>query len=143
MNFLIIYWSTTWNNQAMAEEIENCLREENPDCNIEIWTWSEYVAEDLNDYDMTFIWSSTWWDWDIQDDMADLVTEIENSKLDTAHCAVFANWMSSFPKFCDAWKKITAALEKSWADIVWDTFEVDWDVYDRFDDLREWVKSVL
>jgi flavodoxin len=42
MNFLIIYWSTTWNNQAMAEEIETFLREENEDCNIEIWTWSEY-----------------------------------------------------------------------------------------------------
>jgi len=143
MNFLIIYWSTTWNNQAMAEEIETYLREENPGCNIEIWTWSEYVAEDLNDYSMTFIWSSTWWDWDIQDDMADLVDEIENSKLDNAHCAVFANWMSSFPKFCESWKKITTALEKAWADIIWDTFEVDWDVYDATDDLREWVKSVL
>jgi len=143
MNFLIVYWSTTWNNQAMAEEIETYLREENDDCNIEIWTWSEYTAEDLNDYDMVFIWSSTWWDWDIQDDMIDLVDEIDSTDLTWAHCAVFANWMSSFPKFCEAWIKIKKALEKAWADVIWETFEVDWGVYDRVEDIREWVKSVL
>ncbi len=138
MRILIIFGSTTGNNELMWEEIKSYLEEDEKN-NIIIGSWALFKANDLKDYDMTFIWASTWWDGDIQDDMIELVEEIESSDLSGVKACVYANWMKEFPLFCEAGKKIKSALLKSGATIIWDTFEIDWDVYEKFEQLKIWV----
>lgn len=143
MNYLIVYWTTTWNNKAIAEEIGYILKKISTENSITIWSWEEYNASDLKKFDMVFIWASTWWDWDIQENMIDLVKDIEKTDLSGIKFSIFANWMIEFPLFCEAWKKIRKALEISWANIIWENFEINWDVEAKFDDLKEWVLKVI
>lgn len=140
-NILIVYGSTTWNNQALAEWIEEVLTEEGHE--VDIWTWSEFSPSDIKDYDFSFIWSSTWGDWDMQDDMVDFVEDLKEEDLSWTNVAIFWNWMSSFPKFCHAVEQLEEAAEKAWAEIIWDTFKVDWDVYDAMDDAKDRAKSLV
>jgi len=138
---LIVYGSTTWNNQAIAEWIEEILSEEGHE--ISIWDWSEFDASDVKDFDFSFIWSSTWWDWDIQDDMVDFVEDLRWEDLSWIKIAVYWNWMSSFPQFCKAADEIEKACIEAWAEMVWDSLKIDWDVYDAMDDAQDWAKNLV
>ena len=138
---LIIYGSTTWNNEALAEWIEEILTEEWH--KVTIWSWSDHSPSEIKGYDFTFLGSSTWGDWDLQDEMADFVEALKEEELDWAKVAVFWNWMSSFPKFCNGADQIEEAAQDSWADLVWEVIKVDWDVYDEMDAVKDWAKEIV
>lgn len=138
---LIVYWSTTWNTQSVAEEIEKKL--------IEIWnevtvfSWDQVKADKILNYDFTFIWSSTWWDWELQDDMVWFIESMKDKDLSWKKVAVFATWMSSFPKFCNAWNIIEKSLKESKATIVKEMFKIDWDVFSAMEDATKWAVEAL
>lgn len=138
---LIVYWSTTWNTQTVAEEIEGKLLDLWNEVNI--LSWSEISADKIIDYDFTFIWSSTWWDWDVQDDMVDFVEDILINDLTWKSVAVFATWMSSFPHFCKAWDTITNALKESNAEIKAKIFRIDWDIDNELENVWDWAVDAI
>lgn len=137
---LVVYGSTTWNNQALAEWIEEILIEEWHD--VELWDWTEFSASTVSDYDISFIWSSTWGDWDIQDDMSDFVEDLKMEELNWAKVAVFWNWMSSFPQFCNAVEQIENAVKEGWWEVIWESIKIDWDIYEFLDDVKDWAREL-
>lgn len=138
---LIVYGSTTWNTQTVAEEIESCLSAEGHEVTID--SWSNVVPKNLFNFNFTFIWSSTWWDGDLQDDMVEFVDELANQKMTWVKCAVFACWMSSFPHFCWAGHKIRNALIESQATVVWEMFTIDWEIGDELENAKKWALEIL
>jgi flavodoxin len=141
---LIVYGSTTWNNQAIAEWIEEILEENWYE--IQIWTWSDFSADEILNNDFSFIWSSTWWDWDIQDDMTEFDENLWNLDLKWKKLSVFSNWMSSFPAFCKSWDILKESAERAWAEVIWEIIKIDWDVYEEMEYIKKWalknIKSI-
>lgn len=138
---LIVYWSTTWNTQSVAEEIEKVLAENWNE--VSIFSWNDVSAEEIKNYDFSFIWSSTWWDWEIQDDMLDFVEQIKKEDLSWKSVAVFATWMTSFPQFCHAWEIIENSLKESWANIATEMFKIDWDVFGELENVSKWALEAI
>lgn len=138
---LIVYWSTTWNTQAIAEHIQSVLFWSWND--VSIFNWSEISPQEIKNYEFTFLWSSTWWDWDMQDDMLDFVENLKSTDLSWVKIAVFACWMSSFPKFCHAWDIIEETVKSKWAILLWEVFKIDWDISDELDNAWEWAMKII
>ncbi len=138
---LIVYWSTTWNTQTVAESIESELK--NHWHEVSIQSWSEISPDKIKDYDFTFIWSSTWWDGDLQDDMLDFVDGIALNDITGQSVAIFATWMSSFPQFCKAWEIIENALKEAKAVIKTDIFKIDWDVDSELENVALWALEAI
>ena len=141
MKILIVYWSTTWNTQTVAEHIETELSWAGHD--VWLYSWAEVWPDEIKNYDLSFIGSSTWWDGEIQDDMIEFNDNIASTDLAWSKVAVFALWMSSFPQFCHAWVLIETALKESWSEVVNEMFQIDWDVWDVLDDVSVWAKACI
>lgn len=124
----------------MSEELESHLAEKHE---VTLKTGSEVEISELSDFDFTFLGASTWWDWDVQEEMQDLVESLKSASLAGKKIAVFGNGMSSFPQFCKAADEIAEAVKSSGAELSGEVFKVDWDVYDAMDDLKVWANKQI
>ena len=138
---LIVYWSTTWNTETVADHIKETLEWEWNE--VDLKTWTEVSPEQINDYDVSFLSSPTWWDGEIQDDMIDFVENLKTAPISWKNIAIFACGMSSFPQFCHAWDLIKEAAIQAWAEPKWEIFQIDWDVWDELDNAWDWAKKII
>ena len=138
---IIVYGSTTWNTESVAEHIWETLTAAWHE--VEIFSWDEVGAEKIKEADISFIWSSTWWDWEIQDDMIEFNDTIASQDLSWKPVAVFALWMTSFPQFCKAWEIIEESLDSAWAEIINEMIKIDWEVADELDNVWTWAMDSI
>ncbi len=144
MRIVIVYGSLTWNNQIMAERIEECIKVNYPQVSeIKLVEWFEVEPTILKEYDFSFVGSSTWGDWDPCDVMVQFIDDIPATNLSGIKTAVFCNGSRSFEQFCKVWDTLNETLSDAGAQIIWEIIKVDWEIDESFDEIDTWTKSIM
>lgn len=96
-SILIVYGSTTGNTEMAAEQIMNNLSDHSP----ELQDVADTDPEDLQEYDILILGSSTWDDGLLQQDFRDFVDGLDVD-LNGKKLAIFGLGDTNYPDFCEA-----------------------------------------
>ncbi|MEA2011684.1 MAG: flavodoxin [Verrucomicrobiota bacterium] len=143
MKVIVVFGSTTGNTEHMAEVIGQKISVDSTEITVKNVT--EATAEELLNYDLIVLGSSTWGVGELQDDFIDFNEELASVDLKGYSAAVFGcgdsdGWPDSF---CEAVDIIETTLKNSGAEIVNTSIKVDGDVYDADDELELWAQKMI
>lgn len=138
---IVIYGSETGNTESVAEEIAEGLKDKKLDVTLKNVTGAS--AEELSDYDLIFLGSSTWGDEEkeLQADMVDFYEELENFDLSGKPAVVFGCGDSDYTHFCGAVDLLEERLEEIGADLIDEGLRVD-DQDNEGIDIRAWARQI-
>jgi flavodoxin short chain len=138
---IVIYASETGNTESVAKQIAAGLKDENIDVTLKNVTDAD--VEDLSDYDLILLGSSTWGDEEkeLQADMVDFYEELENLDLTDIAAAAFGCGDSSYAHFCGAVDLLEDRLEQIGARLLDEGLRVD-DQDDEGIDARAWAREI-
>lgn len=138
---IIIYGSTTGNTEQLAHFIGNVL-EEHDDLDVTTKNVMDAGIEELPEYDVILLGSSTWGDGDLQDDFVDFYEQMKVLDLTAKTAAAFGTGDSSWEHFCGAVDMLEERLIKCGADVI-KGFKVDGEVEDAKDEATHWVNDII
>ena len=138
---IVIYASETGNTESVAKQIAAGLKDENIDVTLKNITDAD--VEDLSDYDLILLGSSTWGDEEkeLQADMVDFYEELESLDLTDIPAAAFGCGDSSYTHFCGAVDLLEDRLEQIGARLLVEGLRVD-DQDDEEIDARAWAREI-
>jgi flavodoxin I len=117
MKIGIFYASMSGNTEAIADIISGELKDQNHDVDLED-LMSVQNAEELLNYDLTFIGLYTWGDGDYPDECLDVIEEIEQLDLENHPFAIFGSGDTSYPEFCGALDHLQKLIEEQGGTVV-------------------------
>ena len=137
---IIVYGSETGNTETIAEDIASGLGDGNLEVTLKNVT--EASVEELLDYDLVLLGSSTWGDEEkeLQADMVDFYEELENIDLSGKPAVAFGCGDSDYTHFCGAVDLLEERLEQIGARLLDEALRVD----DQGDDpdARAWGREM-
>jgi len=138
---IVIYGSETGNTETVAEDIAAGLKDEKLDVTIKNVTGAS--VEELSDYDLILLGSSTWGDEEkeLQADMVDFYEELEGLDLSGKPAAAFGCGDSDYTHFCGAVDLLEERLEEVGAHLLDEGLRVD-DQDDEEVDVRAWASQI-
>ncbi|RLG28380.1 flavodoxin [Methanosarcinales archaeon] len=138
---IVIYGSETGNTETVAEDIAAGLKDEKFDVTIKNVTGAS--VEELSDYDLILLGSSTWGDEEkeLQADMVDFYEELEGLDLSGKPAAAFGCGDSDYTHFCGAVDLLEERLEEVGAHLLDEGLRVD-DQDDEEVDARVWARQI-
>ncbi|MGM0836510.1 MAG: flavodoxin [Bacillota bacterium] len=110
MKIGVIYASMSGNTEAIADIIVDELMKGYHEVILEDFH-SVVRAEELLNYDITFIGTYTWGDGDYPDECLDIMEELEELELNGHPFAIFGSGDTSYPDYCGALDKLQALIE--------------------------------
>lgn len=140
-NAVVIYASETGNTESVAKQIAVGLKDENLEVTLKNVT--EANVEELSDYDLILLGSSTWGDEEkeLQADMVDFYEELENLDLTNIPAVAFGCGDSDYTHFCGAVDLLEERLEQIGARLLDEGLRVD-DQDDEEIDVRAWAREI-
>lgn len=125
----------------MAKQIAVGLKDENLEVTLKNVT--EANVEELSDYDLILLGSSTWGDEEkeLQADMVDFYEELENLDLTNIPAVAFGCGDSDYTHFCGAVDLLEERLEQISARLLDEGLRVD-DQDDEEIDARAWAREI-
>jgi len=137
---LVVFGSTTGNTERVANSVEKGLKEGG----LEVVKKNvvDATVEELKDYDLIILGSSTWGDGELQDDFIDFYEKMKDIDLSGKKAAVFGCGDSNYNQFCKAVDLLEDRLKECGAEIVSESFKVDGDVESALGDAENWAKTV-
>ncbi len=117
---LIVYGSTTGNTEMVAEEIMDSLK----DHEVSLQDVADTSPEDLTEYDVLVLGSSTWDDGLLQQDFRDFVEGLE-ADLAGKKLAIFGLGDSNYPDFCEAADILEGTFTKLGGKTIVTTLKID------------------
>lgn len=134
-NILIIYGSTTGNTEMVAETIKEQLTSHNP----VLQDVSDTSPEDLTEYDVLVLGSSTWDDGLLQQDFRDFVEKLDID-LSGKKLAIFGLGDKNYPDFCKAAPILESAFIKLGGKTIIETMKIDGfpDEAENEDKIKQW-----
>ncbi len=114
----IFFGSTTGNTETIANSIAEALGVDSDN----VKEIAGVDLEELEEYDVLLLGSSTWGSGDLQDDWEGIIEDLEDAPLAGKKVAVFGSGdSSSYPDtFCNAMATIAAAAQKAGATLIAD-----------------------
>jgi flavodoxin I len=109
MKIGVIYASMSGNTEAIADLIDEQLKNHNHD--VDVKDMLSLPASDFMNYDLIFIGMYTWGDGDYPDECLDIIEEIEQLNLEEKPFALFGSGDTSYPEFCGALDKLKELIE--------------------------------
>lgn len=137
---IVVYGSTTGNTEELAGYIGRAVKEA-AICEIVIKNVTETDVNELNDYDLILLGSSTWGDGELQEDFIDFYEEMKGLDLKGKKAAAFGTGDSSWERFCAAVDILEDQLNKCGAEVS-KGFKVDGEVAPFKDDAVNWVSNL-
>ncbi len=105
---IIVYGSEQGHTTAMAELIRNRLEDSGIETTLKNVTAAH--SQDLLDYPLIFLGSSTWGNGDLQADFLDFERDMDDLNLRGHFVAAFGSGSSRYPLFCEAVRILEAKL---------------------------------
>ena len=136
---IIAYGSTTGNTELLAGYIAQGLHEMRVD--VTVLSVAELDVEDLLDYDLIFLGSSTWGEGELQEDMIGFYEDMEGLLLQGKKAAAFGPGDSSYDMFCEAVNLLEDRLRQCGAKVISQPLKVDGDVIAAEEAAKEWGKQ--
>ncbi len=137
---IIIYGSTTGNTETLSKYVEKGLKASGIDVVVKNVTDSD--PEELKDYDVIILGSSTWGDGELQDDFIPFEEKMRKIKLDGKKGAVFGPGNSIYPQFCKAVDILEERLKSCGAQIIIDSLKIDGDIEPQLKKAEDWGKNL-
>ena len=137
---IVVYGSTTGNTEELAGYIGRAVKE-SAICEVVIKIVTETDVNELNDYDLILLGSSTWGDGELQDDFIDFYEEMKGLDLKGKKAASFGTGDSSWEQFCAAVDILEEQLKKCGAEVS-KGFKVDGEVATVKNDAVKWVSNL-
>lgn len=138
---IILYGSTTGNTEQLARFIESTLGEY-VGLTLTMKNVADVGVEEVLEYDIILLGSSTWGDGELQDDFVDFYEQMKALDLTSKTAAAFGTGDSSWEHFCGAVDMLEERLIKCGADVI-KGFKVDGDIDDAKDDATQWLKKII
>lgn len=133
---IIAYGSTTGNTELLAGYIAQGLHEAGVD--VTVLSITEVDVEELLDYDLIFLGSSTWGEGELQEDMISFYDDMEGLSLRGKKAAAFGPGDSSYDMFCEAVNLLEDRLRLCGAKIISQPLKIDGDVIAAEDAAKAW-----
>ncbi|MGA5688295.1 flavodoxin [Cytobacillus pseudoceanisediminis] len=124
MKIGVFYASMSGNTEAIADIISGELKDQNHDVDLEDFM-SVQNAEELLNYDLTFIGLYTWGDGDYPDECLDMIEEIEQLDLENHPFAIFGSGDTSYPEFCGALDHLQRLIEEQGGTVVGNPLRIE------------------
>lgn len=137
---LVIYGTTTGNTEMLAEEIVSELKSKEIDATMK--NVMDTNINELSDYDVILLGSSTWEEGELQDDFTTFYSDLKMMNLKGKKVAVFGPGDSSYENFCEAVNILEKCLEKCEADLLLDGLKIDGEIYDSTEKITKWAQQL-
>lgn len=137
---ILIFGSTTGNTEMLANSVEKGLKE--GELEVVKKNVTDASVEELKDYDLILLGSSTWGDGELQDDFIDFYEKMKDIDLKGRKAAVFGPGDSSYDQFCKAVDLLAAELKECGAQIISQPLKVDGDVEPKLADAQNWARDI-
>lgn len=133
---LVVYGSTTGSTEMLASYIADTMKEQGID--VRIGDVVDTDVEDLFNYDMILLGSSTWGEGELQDDFISFYEDLEGMSLRGKRAAVFGVGDSSYGNFCQAVDILEKKLRACGAEVITPSLKVDGDVTEAEEEAVNW-----
>ena len=137
---LVVYGSTTGNTEMLASYIADTMKAHGVD--VRIGNVADTDVEDLLNYDIILLGSSTWGDGELQEDFISFYDDLQGMSLKGKRGAAFGVGDSSYGHFCEAVDLLQKKLKTCGAEIIAEGLKVDGDVIDAEPQAGEWAKQI-
>jgi len=137
---IIIYGSTTGNTETLSKYVEKGLKASGADAVVKNVTKAN--PEELKDYDVIILGSSTWGDGELQDDFIPFEEKMSKIRLDGKRGAVFGCGDSMYPQFCKAVDILEERLKSCGVEIIVDSLKIDGDIEPKLNKAEDWGKNL-
>ncbi len=136
---LILYGSTTGNTEMVAEQVMEHLQ----DHDVNLQDAADASPEELTEYDVLVLGSSTWDDGKLQQDFRDFVDGL-NVDLSGKKAAVFGLGDSTYPDFCKAAPILKNTFTDLGAEMIVDPLKIDGfpDEAENEEKINSWVQEL-
>ena len=139
-NTLIIYGTTIGNTEILAGKIDSVLKSREVETTMKNVT--DASVNELSEYDVILLGSSTWGDGELQDDFAVFYSDLEEVDLKGKKAAVFGPGDSSYENFCEAVNILEKRLKKCGAELLLDGLKIDGDVDESDEMVEKWTQQL-
>ncbi len=139
-NTLIIYGTTMGNTEILAGKIDSVLKSREVETTMKNVT--DASVNELSEYDVILLGSSTWGDGELQDDFAVFYSDLEEVDLKGKKAAVFGPGDSSYENFCEAVNILEKRLKKCGAELLLDGLKIDGDVDESDEMVEKWTQQL-
>jgi len=136
---IIVYGSTTGNTELLAGYISEGIKEAGIDATVRNVT--DVDAQDLTNYDLVLLGSSTWGEGELQGDFIYFYDQMEGLSLEGKKGAAFGPGDSAYDMFCEAVNLLEARLKDCGAEIIAPGLKIDGDVDASEDKAKQWGKQ--
>ncbi|RKY65814.1 MAG: flavodoxin [Candidatus Latescibacterota bacterium] len=135
---IVIYGSTTGNTERLSEAVVAGLKKGGVEVTVREVT--ETNVNELTDYDLIVLGSSTWGEGELQDDFVDFYNKMGSVSLAGKKAAAFGPGDSEFypDTFCAAVDLLEYRLKECGAEIVARSLKVDGNVDAATEDAEAW-----
>ncbi len=144
MKTLVTYASIGGNTMMVAQKIEELLKQKGHQ--VSLVDMSELKVDQLTQYELVFIGSSTWGDGEYNDFSQAFFDQLKASSTDLSNvkCAVYGLGESFYPVFCNVVSLMNNDLTAKKAQIVGDSLKIDGFPDDVImQSVEAWVENIL
>ncbi|MGI6512831.1 MAG: flavodoxin [Syntrophomonadales bacterium] len=137
---IIVYGSNTGNTEslagAVAEELQSRL-------DVTVQNVADISPDDILDYDLILLGSSTWNEGELQEDFQDFFEEMDRLDLSGKKVAVFGPGDSSWEEYCRAVDLLEEKSRELRADLIAPGFKWDGDIDEEaIAEIRKWASKL-
>ena len=137
---IIVYGSNTGNTEslagAVAEELQSRL-------DVTVQNVADISPDDILDYDLILLGSSTWTEGELQEDFQDFFEEMDRLDLSGKKVAVFGPGDSSWEEYCRAVDLLEEKSRELRADLIAPGFKWDGDIDEEaIAEIRKWASKL-
>lgn len=124
-NILVMFGSTGGNTQSVSEKLQSVLSEAGHQVTVK--NVVESTVDDLNNFEVLLMGSSTWNDGELQDDFVPFQQELMEKKPDLSakKYAAFGCGESIYEKFCGAVDILETSMTELKAQKISDSLKID------------------
>jgi len=139
---IVVFGSTTGSTEMVAGVVKKTL--EGNGAEVTLKNVTDASINEVGEYDLIVLGSSTWGEGDIQDDFLPFYEEMDSSNLGKKNVAVFGCGDSDmFPHcFCAAVDKIREKAVDCGANLVCDGLKIDGDVGAALGEVKAWAEEL-
>lgn len=139
---LIVFGSTSGNTEMVSEKVKEQLTEHE----VEMKNVLEASVDELSNFDVLLMGSSTWNDGELQDDFVPFQMELESDEPDLSgkKYAAYGCGESVYEHFCGAVDILEKTMDKAGAEKVAEGLKIDGypDEDENVEKINEWVEKV-
>lgn len=139
MKAIVVFGSTTGNTEEVANYVVSGLQTNHE---VTLKNVIDTSPEELKEYDLIVLGSSTWNEGLLQDDFIPFYEQMDGLDLNGKKAAVFGCGESIYEHFCTAVDTLETKLKELGASIEAESFKIDGDIGPYLPQIQEWASKI-